>query len=232
MEASADMAGVGMTSVQAAGTAVGNGVDGPTFGDLVRQACEARGMSVDWLARQIGMPPGSFRNYTTGRRKVPVETILAVADNLGVRPEPLFRAAGYDPSVGRRALAILPGATVPVPVVGTVPADPTRKYMASGDTVPYQPYSPNVRPEHLIALRVVGDCLAPDVQPGDTVIVDKSLEPTDGRLGVVMVDGEYSLKRVRRNADGWLLESNVGPMVPLESVEWCGRVVFSGRPHI
>jgi SOS-response transcriptional repressor LexA len=226
------MVGLDMTSVREAEMVVGNGIDTPTFGDLIRQECEARGMSVDWLARQIGMAPGSFRNYTTGRRKVPFDTILAVADTLNVRPEPLIRAAGYDPSAGRRALALMPGATVPVPIVGTVPADPTRRFMASGDTVPYQPYSPSVRPENLIALRVVGDCLAPDVQPGDTVIVDKSLEPTDGRLGVVLVDGEYSLKRVRRNADGWLLESNVGPMVPLESVEWCGRVVFSGRPHI
>jgi SOS-response transcriptional repressor LexA len=204
-----------------------------TFGGMVRQVLTARGHSIAWLADAIGKDDATVRSYITARRPVPLDIVLAICDALGVYPVPYMAAAGYPPTVGRAALAIAPGATLLVPIVGDVPADPKRAPMHdAAPTIPYLPYSPSARAENLVALRVVGECLSPEVQPDDYVIVDRSLEPVDGRLGVVLVDGAYTLKRVRRVGAGWSLESNVGELVPLEAAEWYGRVVFSGRAHI
>lgn len=46
--------------------------------------------------------------------------------------------------------------------------------------------------------RVVGDSMKDDcIIDGDLLIVDKSLQPRDGCVGVCFLDGEFTLKRVR-----------------------------------
>lgn len=40
---------------------------------------------------------------------------------------------------------------------------------------------------------------------GDILVVDKSIEPYDGCLAVAVVDGEFTLKRVRMEPDKILL---------------------------
>lgn len=49
------------------------------------------------------------------------------------------------------------------------------------------------------------------IEPGDLLIIDKSLEPEDGDLCVCFLDGEFTLKRVkidRRKKTVWLVPSN------------------------
>ncbi|MEI6222400.1 MAG: translesion error-prone DNA polymerase V autoproteolytic subunit [bacterium] len=38
------------------------------------------------------------------------------------------------------------------------------------------------------------------IQPGDLLIVDRSLQATDGRIVVAVVDSEFTVKRLKRNA--------------------------------
>ena len=43
----------------------------------------------------------------------------------------------------------------------------------------------------------------------DLLIIDKSLEPTDGKIAVCVIDGEFVLKRLKVNRDGiWLMPEN------------------------
>ncbi|MFR9652022.1 MAG: translesion error-prone DNA polymerase V autoproteolytic subunit [Rikenellaceae bacterium] len=54
-------------------------------------------------------------------------------------------------------------------------------------------------------LSMVGD----GVDDGDLLVIDKSVEPTDGVLAVCFVDGEFTLKRFENHGDyGLLLPSN------------------------
>lgn len=59
-------------------------------------------------------------------------------------------------------------------------------------------------------LRVEGDSMAgAGIASGDIVVVDKSLEPKNGDIVVAAVDGDFTLKHLRRNGQkAWLVAAN------------------------
>lgn len=47
------------------------------------------------------------------------------------------------------------------------------------------------------------------IDDGDLLIIDKSIEPTDGKIAVCYVDGEFTLKRISiRKDEIWLMPAN------------------------
>ena len=61
-------------------------------------------------------------------------------------------------------------------------------------------------PEATFFARVEGDSMKDEgIVEGDILVVDKSIEPYDGCLAVAVVDGEFTLKRVRKEPDKILL---------------------------
>lgn len=58
--------------------------------------------------------------------------------------------------------------------------------------------------------RVSGDSMIEEgIEPGDLLVIDRSIEPTDGDLAVCCLDGEFTLKRIRlRPGAIWLVPSN------------------------
>ena len=47
------------------------------------------------------------------------------------------------------------------------------------------------------------------IDDGDLLIIDKSIEPTDGKIAVCFVDGEFTLKRIKIEKDEvWLMPAN------------------------
>lgn len=58
--------------------------------------------------------------------------------------------------------------------------------------------------------RVKGDSMIEaDMEEGDILVIDKSLEPTDGKIAVCMVDGDFTVKQIRTDRDCvWLLPYN------------------------
>jgi DNA polymerase V len=44
---------------------------------------------------------------------------------------------------------------------------------------------------------------------GDLLIIDKSLEPQDGKIAVCFVDGEFTVKRIKKDQNAvWLVAEN------------------------
>lgn len=61
-------------------------------------------------------------------------------------------------------------------------------------------------PEATFFARVEGDSMKDEgIVEGDILVVDKSIEPYDGCLAVAVIDGEFTLKRVRMEPDKILL---------------------------
>lgn len=58
--------------------------------------------------------------------------------------------------------------------------------------------------------RVSGESMSGEgIDPGDIIVIDRSIEPTDGDLAVCCVDGEFTLKRISlRRGEVWLIPSN------------------------
>ncbi len=49
------------------------------------------------------------------------------------------------------------------------------------------------------------------INDGDLLIIDKSIEPADGKIAVCYLDGEFTLKRIKLNKQGlWLMPENEG----------------------
>lgn len=58
--------------------------------------------------------------------------------------------------------------------------------------------------------RVKGDSMIDaDMDEGDILVIDKSLEPTDGKIAVCMVDGEFTVKKIKVDKNCiWLIPYN------------------------
>jgi len=70
----------------------------------------------------------------------------------------------------------------------------------------------------------------------DLLIIDKSLEPADGKIAVCIIDGEFILKRLKVAKDGiWLMPEN-DQFKPLKVTEFndfeiWGMVTYSIQQH-
>lgn len=58
--------------------------------------------------------------------------------------------------------------------------------------------------------RVKGDSMKDlGIHDGDLLVIDKSLEPQDGKIAVCFVDGEFTMKRIKLEKDCcWLMPAN------------------------
>lgn len=59
-------------------------------------------------------------------------------------------------------------------------------------------------------LRVEGDSMqGAGINPGDIVVVDKSLDPKSGDIVIAAVDGEFTIKHLKREGQkAWLVAAN------------------------
>jgi DNA polymerase V len=66
------------------------------------------------------------------------------------------------------------------------------------------------RPETTFLLKVQGDSMKKvGIYNGDILVVDRSLEPTDGRVVIAALDGELTVKRLSIKSTGmWLVPEN------------------------
>lgn len=47
------------------------------------------------------------------------------------------------------------------------------------------------------------------INDGDLLVIDKSLEPVDGKIAICYIDGEFTLKRIKIEKDAcWLIPAN------------------------
>lgn len=59
------------------------------------------------------------------------------------------------------------------------------------------------RPADTFMVHATGESmLNAGIYPGDTLIVDRSLHPMNGKIVVAAVDGQLTVKRFQKNADG------------------------------
>ncbi len=63
-------------------------------------------------------------------------------------------------------------------------------------------------PNSTFVMKVVGLSMRDaGIDDGDELVVDRGLAAEDGRIVVADIDGELTVKRLKRNATGWLLQA-------------------------
>ena len=89
-----------------------------------------------------------------------------------------------------------------------------------------------VRPSGLICIRAAGDSMAPTLNDGDLVLLDrKRAEPQDKQVFVIYTDDGLVVKRLREDGGGWEMASDNPVYTPRrvgETDRIVGRVAWSG----
>jgi repressor LexA len=132
---------------------------------------------------------------------------------------------------GARAIQVrdsLRAAAAYLPLVGEVPAGPLRH--ASEEVEEWVPVPARWGGEGRFLLRVRGDSMIGDgIRDGDLVVVEPGPDALDGEVVVALVDGEATVKRLRRRRGGVELEAS-NPAYPTLRVEKGeAEVRLSGR---
>jgi len=141
---------------------------------------------------------------------------------------------------GARAIQVrdtLRGAAAYLPLVGEVPAGPLRH--ASEEVEQWLPVPARWGGEGRFILRVRGDSMIGDgIHDGDLLVVDPGPAARDGEVVVALVDGEATVKRLRRRKGAVELEAS-NPDYPTLRVEkgeaevrLAGRVVSLLRDRV
>lgn len=88
-------------------------------------------------------------------------------------------------------------------------------------------------PAATFLVRVKGDSMRDaGIHAGDVLIVDKSLTPTDRRIVVAMIDGNFTVKRFRRRGAQVFLEAENPDFPPIEVSEGQELSIFGVVSYI
>jgi len=145
--------------------------------------------------------------------------------------EALERKGFITRAPGARAIQVredLRGGVAYLPLVGEVPAGPLR--YASEEVEEWVPVPGRWGGRGRFLLRVRGDSMIGDgIHPGDLVVVDPRPGVEDGEIVVALVEGEATLKRLRRRGEAVELHASNPSYAPLRVRRGEGEVRVVGK---
>lgn len=189
-------------------------------GLLIREARTARGISLRALAGQVGIHFSHLSKIENGKDQIGRESLLRVAEELGVDPDLLLGEAGHQ--------------AVPFRVLGDIAAG---KPIEAVEEVETFDLTRLFDPHQHFLLQVKGHSMILDgINDGDLAIIRHASTAKNGDTVVAIVNGgEATLKRFRRTHDVVVLTPANDQMTattwPAAQVEIRGVYVGLVRPH-
>ena len=153
------------------------------IGDRIREARQARGISLRQLAGRIGIHFSHLSKIENGRDTIGKDTLIRVAEELGVDPDLMLGEAGHQ--------------TMPFRVLGNIAAGVPIEAVEIVETFDLAKVFDPL--EHFL-LRVKGDSMINDgINDGDLAIVRHTNVAKNGDTVVAIVDGsDATLKRFKK----------------------------------
>ena len=178
------------------------------------------------LSDKTGIPKSALQRYATGQtEKIPIDRLQIIASALGSTPEYLMGWETVNSAFSENFL--------PIPRM--------KQWKVIGGAACGSPIHREIDDETVLApadidadrvFRCVGDSMiGAHIFDGDLVFVKTGEYVEDGRIGVVRIDDEYSLKRIYRGEDYLELRSENPAYPPIiirgdqENAEIVGRAV-------
>ena len=194
----------------------------------MRDQLQARNESQRSFAARVGVAPNTVKDWLRGAQPT-WDNCHAIAQAFEADPIEVAELAGYPlptrpstrttgPTAGRSHGTDGLGSYEGIPLVTVeqlASAGPGADLL--GETTNGARY---------VALRVQGDSMVPDVQEGDTLVIDlEQPQPDPGAIVVAVIDNQAYVKRLRRPGGGRpRLQSADGTLLP-ESPDQLYRVV-------
>lgn len=154
----------------------------PDVGKMIREARQARGISLRALAGQVGIHFSHLSKIENGKDPIGRESLARIAEALGVDSDLMQGEAGHQ--------------APPFRVLGDIAAGQPIEAIEDVETFDLtKAFDPH---EHFL-LRVKGTSMILDgINDGDLAIVRPTNTAKNGETVVAVVDGEVTLKRFRK----------------------------------
>lgn len=222
--------------------------DPSTFAGRLRILIDRAG-SAFALTQAAGLSSSMVAKYLAGT--VPgIDTIARVSHRIGVRAEWLAHGTGAMLTDEPLETGFFADELVSVPLIEAgASAGHGRVYWEPPDEAAPRAHAMITRAalQHahanaaaMIAIRIIGNSMAPDIPDGSTAFVDRSrtLLPPKGGIYLIATDDGLRLKHVRWTEGGLLVESSSSSGFPPETiappdaerVHIVGRLVYAQRP--
>lgn len=173
-------------------------------GDRIKTARKQRGYSAEYVAQKLDVsPPTVYRYESGGIEKVPGDTLLKIAEILGVSPEYLMGWEGNDSPAPNISNIIPMPKMIKVPLVGEIACG--TPVLAEENIEDYLDMPEDTRAD--FALRCRGDSMInARIFDGDIVYIRQQPTVDNGEIAAVLIDDEATLKRVKLYPDHISLE--------------------------
>ena len=171
------------------------------IGKMIREARQARGISLRALAGQVGIHFSHLSKIENGQDQIGRESLTRIAEELGVDPDLMLGEAGHQ--------------AVPFRVLGNIAAGEPIEAIEDIETFDLaKVFDPQ---EHFL-LRVKGTSMILDgINDGDLAIIRNTNVANAGDTVVALVDGgDATLKRFKKTKNTITLIPANDQMVPME----------------
>lgn len=197
------------------------------FKDNLNHYLQERGIEQVQIVDALGTTASTVSDWVNGKKYPRVDAMQRLADFLGVRMSDL---TGDRSSTQRSPFSyknILPVERFTVPMLGSVAAGEPIYDEADFDT--------RIPAGHALkcdfALTVKGDSMEPGIKDGDVILVRDQQNILDGRVAVVAIGDEVTLKHVYRTRNGVTLVSDNPKYPPMAFVDdECDEIRIMGKP--
>ena len=166
------------------------------FGDKIREARKAAGLTQRQLAEKIGVTNTSISNWEKNLSRPDPDTIANICDALLIAPNYLFGTltkipTGFDP---------MPDMSE-VPLVGEIACG--QPITAEENLEGYVSVPERWHADFTLICR--GKSMEPKIHDGDLVAIRSGLQIDNGQIAAVRIDNEATLKRVYRYPERLIL---------------------------
>lgn len=168
-----------------------------SFSSFLDDLMKTHGVTNVQLANAVGVSESAVKKWRKGSASPTLDNVDKISSYFAVTIDQL---AGNNKKKSESN----------VPVIGSIRAGfPVESYEAPEGYV--NASSDLINTDNLYALRVMGDSMMPIVMEGDIIICDKASTIVNNKICVITVDGESTLKKIKKDSTGITLI----PMNPL-----------------
>ncbi len=201
---------------------------GVTIGEHIRVARRRREWTQTDLGSRLDMEQPTISDLERDVRSPTGEEALVLAQVLGVTVGWLLGEPERPPQLSIRERVAQWAEDIPyeIPVID----QEVHAGFGAGACILERAYwpAPMVRGRNIIGLRIRGDCLRPDIEPGDTVFLDRDQTAVPGKIVVASVGDQVHICRVgSRSGRLWLVNNETD--MPVEEAQVEGVVIQLNR---
>ncbi len=209
------------------GFVAGRDLDYQQIGARLRLARIRADLTQVQVGVHLGVSEATYSRYEAGERRISIPDLRKAARFMRVSlGEVLDPPSESRIRESEASYSVLPNALLAVQVTQSFTGAGPGTIYADTEYIGF-PAPPDIRGHLFVAVPVRGDCLAPRINDGEIVVIDRDALPVDGNIVAARHDHEEIL---RLWSGGQLLSFNSHPpIVPDARTEIVGVVVGSYR---